>query len=259
MITLKSEREIKKIRESGRVLHGALMAAGRACIPGNTTKDVDKAAEDYIVSHGYNPSEKNYSEGDEIPFPAASCVSVNDAIIHGIPTDYKLKKGDLVKIDIVVDKDGYFADAARAFIVKDDGEVDEDYPRQLKLIKVTRQAFYEGIKYAKVGNRISDISHAIQEYVESQGFSVLREYQGHGVGIAMHEEPGIPNFGKPGKGPRLQEGMVLAIEPMVCEGERYIMDSDDGWSVITEDGMLGCHYENTIAITKDGPIILTNE
>ena len=259
MITLKSEREIKKIKEAGHVLYGALMEAGKACIPGNTTKDVDKAAEDYIVSHGYNPSEKNYAEGDEIPFPCASCVSVNDAIIHGIPNDYVLKKGDLVKIDIVVDKDGYYADAARAFIVKDEDETDEDYPEQLRLIQVTTQSFFEGIKYAQIGNRISDISHAIQEYVEKNGYSVLREFQGHGVGISMHEDPGIPNFGKPGKGPRLEEGMVLAIEPMVCQGRKEILESDDGWSIITEDGKLGCHYENTIAITKNGPIVLTND
>ena len=257
MIVLKSEREIKKIKEAGKILNEALIAAGNACIPGNTTKYVDSVAEDYIVSHGYNPSEKNYAEGDEIPFPAASCISVNDAIIHGIPNDYVLKKGDLVKIDIVVDKDGYFADAARAFIVKDEGEKDEDYPRQNNLIKATKEAFFEAIKFAKVGNRVSDISHAIEESVTKNGYSVLREYQGHGVGIAMHEDPGIPNFGKPGKGPRLQEGMVIAVEPMVCEGERYITDSDDGWSVITEDGKLGCHYENTIAITKNGAEILT--
>ncbi len=259
MITLKSEREIKKIKEAGHVLYGALMAAGEACVPGKTTKEVDKVIEDYIVSNGYNPSEKNYSEGDEIPFPASSCISVNDAIIHGIPNEYVLKKGDLVKIDVVVDKDGYYADAARAFIVKDEDDTDEDYPEQKRLVEVTKQSFFEGIKYAKVGNRISDISHAIQEYVEKNGYSVLREFQGHGVGIAMHEDPGIPNFGKPGKGPRLQEGMVLAIEPMVCQGRKEIMESDDGWSIITEDGSLGCHYENTIAITKNGPIILTNE
>ena len=158
----------------------------------------------------------------------------------------------VVKVDIVADKDGYFADAARTFIVGDN-------PEGERLAKVTKESFFEGLKYAKVGNRISDISHAIQEYVEKNGYSVLREFQGHGVGIAMHEDPGIPNFGKPGKGPRIEEGMVLAIEPMVCQGERYIMESDDGWSIITEDGSLGAHYENTVAITKNGPIILTNE
>ncbi len=259
MINIKSEREIKKIKEAGHVVYLALMAAGEACVPGATTKEVDKAAEDVVIAHGYNPSCKNYAEGDEIPFPACCCISVNDEIIHGIPSDRVLKAGDLVKVDIVADKDGYFADAARSFIVKNEDEEDSDYERQNKLIEATRQAFFEGIKYAKIGNRITDISHAIQECVEKAGYSVLREYQGHGVGIAMHEDPGIPNFGKPGKGQRLEEGMVLAIEPMVCEGERYIMESEDGWSVITEDGSLGCHYENTIAITKNGPIILTNE
>lgn len=252
MITLKSEREIKLIKEAGHIVYLALQAAGEACVVGATTKDVDKAAEDLIVAHGYNPSCKGYAEGDEIPFPACCCISVNDEIIHGIPSDRKLQEGDVVKVDIVADKDGYFADAARTFIVGENAEGE-------KLAEVTKQSFFEGLKYARVGNRISDISHAIQEYVEKNGYSVLREFQGHGVGIAMHEDPGIPNFGKPGKGPRLEEGMVLAIEPMVCQGERYIMESDDGWSIITEDGSLGAHYENTVAITKNGPIILTNE
>ncbi len=252
MIVLKSEREIKKIKEAGHIVYLALMAAGEACVEGATTKEVDKVAEDLIVEHGYNPSCKNYSEGDEIPFPACCCISVNDEIIHGIPSDRVLKNGDVVKVDIVADKDGYFADAARTFIVGENAEGE-------KLAVVTKQSFFEGLKYAKIGNRISDISHAIQEYVEKNGYSVLREFQGHGVGIAMHEEPGIPNFGKPGKGPRLEEGMVLAIEPMVCQGRKEILESDDGWSIITEDGSLGAHYENTIAITKNGPIILTNE
>lgn len=254
MIVLKSEREIKKIKEAGHIVYLALKAAEEACVEGATTKDVDKAAEDLIVANGYNPSCKGFAEGDEIPFPACCCVSVNDEIIHGIPTDRVLKNGDVVKVDIVADKDGYFADAARTFIV---GEPKDK--EAVRLIEVTKQSFFEGLKFAKVGNRISDISHAIQEYVEKNGFSVLREFQGHGVGISMHEEPGIPNFGKPGKGPRIQEGMVLAIEPMVCQGRKEIMESDDGWSIITEDGKLGAHYENTIAITKDGPIILTND
>ena len=254
MITLKSEREINKIKEAGHIVYLALMAAKEACVPGATTKDVDKAAEDLIVAHGYNPSCKGYAEGDEIPFPSCCCISVNDEIIHGIPSDRVLEDGDVVKVDIVADKDGYFADAARTFIV---GEAND--PDAERLIEVTKQSFFEGLKYAKIGNRISDISHAIQEYVEKNGYSVLREFQGHGVGIAMHEDPGIPNFGKPGKGPRIEEGMVLAIEPMVCQGRKEIMESDDGWSIITEDGSLGCHYENTVAITKNGPIILTNE
>ena len=254
MITLKSEREIKKIKEVGHIVDLALQAAEEACVVGATTKEVDKAAEDLIIEHGANPSCKGFSEGDEPPFPACCCVSVNDEIIHGIPSDRKLQEGDVVKVDIVADKEGYFADAARTFIVGETRDSDA-----LKLIKVTKQSFFEGLKYAKVGNRISDISHAIQEYVEKNGYSVLREFQGHGVGISMHEEPGIPNFGKPGKGPRLEEGMVLAIEPMVCQGRKEILESDDGWSIITEDGSLGCHYENTVAITKNGPIILTND
>jgi methionyl aminopeptidase len=254
MIVLKSEREIKKIKEAGHIVFLALKAAEEACVPGATTIDVDKAADDLIVAHGFNPSCKGFSEGDEPPFPSCCCVSVNDEIIHGIPSNRVLKEGDLVKVDIVADKDGYFADAARTFIVGKANNPDDE-----KLVEVTKQSFFEGLKYAKVGNRISDISHAIQEYVEKNGFSVLREFQGHGVGIAMHEDPGIPNFGKPGKGPRIEEGMVLAIEPMVCQGRKEIMESDDGWSIITEDGKLGAHYENTVAITKNGPVILTND
>ena len=158
----------------------------------------------------------------------------------------------MVSVDIVVDKDGYFADATRSFVVGKNEKAE-------KLIEVTKQSFYEGIKFAKVGNRISDISNAIQTYVEGKGYSIVREVQGHGVGFEMHEEPGVPNYGKPGKGPRLQKGMVLAIEPMVNEGDSDIYQLDDGWTIVTEDGSLAAHYENTIAITDKGPIILTNE
>ncbi len=252
MIVLKSEREIQKIKEVGHIVYLALQAVEQAIRPGITTAELDKIAEDLICQKGANPSCKNYAEGDEPPFPATCCISVNDEIIHGIPGKRKLKDGDLVSVDIVADKEGYFADAARSFVVGKN-KVAED------LIEVTKQAFWEGIQYAKVGNRISDISSAVQKYVESKGYSVIREFQGHGVGIAMHEDPGIPNFGKPGKGPRIQEGMVLAVEPMVNEGSRYIYEADDGWTILTNDGKLAAHYENTIAITEKGAIVLTNE
>ena len=252
MIVLKSDREIQKIKEAGHIVYLALKAVEKAIKPGITTAELDKIAEDLIRDHGANPSCKGYAEGDEIPFPATCCISVNDEIIHGIPGKRKLQDGDLVSVDIVADKDGYFADACRSFVVGRN-------ERAEKLVEITKQSFFKGIQYAKVGNRISDISHAIQEYIEKNGYSVIREFQGHGVGMAMHEEPGVPNFGKPGKGPRLQKGMVLAVEPMVNEGSRYICESDDGWTIVTEDGKLAAHYENSIAITEKGPIILTNE
>ncbi|MBO5143396.1 MAG: type I methionyl aminopeptidase [Clostridia bacterium] len=251
MVIIKSDREIQKIKEAGHIVYLALKAAGEAIKPGITTAEINEIAEQLILSHGGNPSCKGYPKGDPNPFPAGCCISVNDEVIHGIPGDRKLKDGDLVSVDIVVDKDGYFADATRSFVVGNNEKAE-------RLIEVTKQSFFEGIKYAKVGNRISDISSAIQEYVEKNGYSIVREFQGHGVGVAIHEEPGIPNFGKPGKGPRIQKGMVLAIEPMVNEGESYIYEADDGWTILTEDGSLAAHYENTIAITEKGPIILTD-
>jgi len=252
MVVLKSDREIQKIKEAGHIVYLALKAAGEAIKPGITTGEINKIAEDLIISHGGNPSCKGYPAGDSNPFPAGCCISVNDEVIHGIPGNRKLQDGDLVSVDIVVDKDGYFADATRSFVVGENQKAE-------RLIEVTKQSFFEGLKYAKIGNRISDISSAIQQHVEKNGYSVVREFQGHGVGIAIHEEPGIPNFGKPGKGPRIQKGMVLAIEPMVNEGDKEICELEDGWTIVTEDGSLAAHYENTIAITEKGPIILTNE
>ena len=252
MIIIKSEREIQKIKETGHIVCMALKAIEKAVAPGVTTKELDEIAENIIRKNGANPSCKGYSEGGVPPFPATCCISVNDEVIHGIPGDRKLKNGDLVSVDIVADKDGYFADATRSFVVGENEAA-------TKLIEVTRQSFYEGLKFAKIGNRISDISNAIQMYVEKNGYSVIREFQGHGVGVSMHEEPGIPNFGKPGKGPRIQKGMVLAIEPMVNEGSRYIYQADDEWTILTEDGKLAAHYENTVAITEKGAIILTEE
>lgn len=252
MVVLKSEREIQKIKEAGHIVYLALQAIENAITPGITTEELNKIAEDLIYAHGANPSCKGYPEGNVNPFPAACCISINDEIIHGIPSKRKLQNGDLISVDIVVDKDGFFADAARSYVVGENVAAK-------KLIEVTRQAFLEGIKQAKVGNRISDISHAIQVYVEKNGYSVIREFQGHGVGFEMHEEPGIPNFGKAGKGPRIQKGMVLAIEPMVNEGGADIEQLEDGWTIVTADGSLAAHYENTVAITEKGAIILTNE
>jgi methionyl aminopeptidase len=186
------------------------------------------------------------------PFPGSICASVNDEVIHGIPSKKViLKEGDIVSIDLVAYKDGFNGDCARTYTV---GKIDKETQR---LIDITKQAFFEGIKYAKKGNRIGDVCHAIGEFVEKNGFSVVKEFQGHGIGRQMHEDPGIPNYGKAGRGIRLEPGMTLAIEPMVIYGKEGILELDDGWTIITEDGTNSAHYENTILITENEPEILT--
>ena len=222
--------------------------------PGMTTLEVDKLAEEIIRREGAIPAEKGYDIGIKgvPPFPASICISINDEVIHGIPSKYRtIKDGDIVSIDTVALKDGFNGDAARTFMI---GNVSKEAKR---LVEVTKQAFFEGIKYAKPGNRIGDVSHAIGEYVHSQGYSVIREFQGHGIGRQMHEDPGIPNYGKAGRGIRLEPGMTLAIEPMVIAGKPNILELDDGWTIVTEDGSLAAHYENTILITEKEPEILT--
>ncbi len=200
------------------------------------------------------PAEKGYPSGVKgvPPFPGSICASVNDEVIHGIPSKRViLKEGDIVSIDLVALKDGFNGDCARTYVV---GNIDKETKR---LIDVTKQAFFEGIKYAKKGNRLGDICHAIGEYVEKNGFSVVKEFQGHGIGRSMHEDPGIPNYGKAGRGIRLEPGMTLAIEPMVIYGKDGILELDDGWTIITEDGTNAAHYENTILITENEPEVLT--
>lgn len=200
------------------------------------------------------PAEKGYPSGVKgvPPFPGSICASVNDEVIHGIPSKRViLKEGDIVSIDLVALKDGFNGDCARTYVV---GSIDKETKR---LIDVTKQAFFEGIKYAKKGNRLGDICHAIGEYVEKNGFSVVKEFQGHGIGRSMHEDPGIPNYGKAGRGIRLEPGMTLAIEPMVIYGKDGILELDDGWTIITEDGTNAAHYENTILITENEPEVLT--
>ena len=223
--------------------------------PGISTYELDKIAEDFIRSHGGIPAEKGYPSYQKgVPnFPGSICASVNDEVIHGIPSKRViLKDADIIKIDLVAYKDGFNGDAARTYIVgKPNNKEDE------RLLEVTKQAFFEGIKYAVKGNRIGDISHAIGEYVEKNGYSVVREFQGHGIGREMHEDPGIPNYGKAGRGPRIEPGMTLAIEPMVIMGKSDILELDDGWTIVTEDGTPAAHYENTILITEKEPEILT--
>ncbi|NLO89552.1 MAG: type I methionyl aminopeptidase [Clostridia bacterium] len=246
MIFLKSEQELELMREAGRIVANVLLEIEEAVKPGITTERLNEIAEDIIIKSGAKPLFKGYKG-----FPASICTSVNEEVVHGIPSLRKLKSGDIISIDVGAEKNGYCGDAAMTFPV---GEVSEE---AMKLIEVTREALSMGIKQAVVGNRLSDISHAVQSYVEDNGFSVVREYVGHGIGRNMHEEPPVPNFGVPGRGPRLVPGMVLAIEPMVNMGTYMVQVKDDGWTVVTCDGKYSAHFEHTVAVTEAGPRILT--
>lgn len=236
------------MRRAGKITAAARALAGSMVAPGVTTREIDKAVHDFICSQGAVPTFLNYNG-----FPGSICISVNDEVIHGIPGPLVIKEGDIVSIDVGAKIDGYTGDCAGTYPA---GSVSQE---ALRLIEVTRQSFFEGIKYAKKGYRLSDISHAIQEHVESNGFSVVRDYVGHGVGQNLHEDPQIPNFGKAGHGPRLFPGMTLAIEPMVNGGDWQVRVMADGWTVKTLDGSLAAHYENTILITEGEPEILTQE
>ena len=248
MIILKSSNEIQKIRESGKIVSEALALAGEAVKDGMTTWELNELIEKVIVSHGARPSFKNYHG-----FPAASCISPNCIVVHGIPSKKViLREGDIVSIDVGAFLDGYHADAARTYPV---GNIS---PEAQKLIDVTKECFMKGAQQAVAGNRIGDIGFAVQSYAEKFGFGVVRELVGHGVGKNLHEEPDVPNFGNPGRGQRLANGMVIAIEPMINAGVKEVdFDESDGWTVRTRDRALSAHYENTIAITPDGPIFLT--
>ena len=254
MVTIKSKREIELMKEACKVVALTYEKLEKEIKPGMTTFELDQLAEKTMRSLGAVPAEKGYDSGIRgVPkFPASICISINDEVIHGIPSKNRIiKDGDVVSIDTVAIKDGFNGDAARTFIV---GKASKEAQR---LVDVTKQAFLEGIKFAKPGYRIGDISHAIGEYVRSQGYSVVREFQGHGIGREMHEDPGIPNYGKAGRGMKIEPGMTLAIEPMVIQGKPNILELDDGWTIITEDGSLAAHYENTILITEKEPKILT--
>ncbi len=246
MIILKTRREIEIMKKAGRLVAQAHELVRSNIKPGITTKELDQIVEDFLKSQNAIPTFKGYNG-----FPYSICASINEEVVHGMPGDIKLKTGDIISVDIGATFEGYVGDSAKTFLV---GEVDEEKRR---LVEVTRQSFYEGIKFAKESYRLSDISHAIQEYAESAGFSVVRDYVGHGVGKKMHESPQIPNFGKPGKGPRLQQGMVLAIEPMINAGTYNVRVLDNDWTVVTLDGKPSAHYEHTIAITDGEPELLT--
>ncbi len=254
MVTIKSKQEIEKMREACRVAAIAQKAIEEKIKPGISTWELDKIAENVMRQNGAIPAEKGYPSGVKgVPaFPGSICASVNDEVIHGIPSKKViLKEGDIISIDLVALKNGFNGDCARTYIV---GNTDKENKR---LIDVTKEAFFEGIKYAKKGNRLGDISHSIGEYVEKNGFSVVKEFQGHGIGRSMHEDPGIPNYGKAGRGIKLEPGMTLAIEPMVIYGKSGILELEDGWTIISEDGSNAAHYENTILITENEPEILT--
>ena len=246
MITIKSERELALMRQAGKITAAARALAGEMVRPGVSTKQIDKAVYEYIVSQGARPSFLNYHG-----FPASTCISVNGTVIHGIPGGYILKEGDIVSVDVGACYQGYHGDCAATFPC---GAISTEAQ---KLIDVTKQSFFEGIRFATRGHRVSDISHAIETYVESNGYSVVRSFVGHGVGAQLHEEPEVPNFGQPGRGPRLLPGMTLAIEPMVNIGTYDVKVLGDGWTTVTADGKLSAHYENTVLITDGEPEILT--
>lgn len=247
MITIKSPYEIECMRAAGKVCGLALDAAGEMIKPGVTTRDVDMTVRKVIAEHHMKPSFLGYGG-----FPAAACVSVNDEVIHGIPGSKVIKDGDLVKVDVGAIYKGYHGDTARTFIC---GKASEEAER---LVAVTRQSFYEGIKFAREGHKLTDISHAIQAYCEENGYSVVRKFVGHGVGAELHEDPEVPNFGEPGHGPRLRAGMTIAIEPMVNAGTYGVRVLSDGWTVLTIDHKLSAHYEHTVLITDGDPVLLTS-
>lgn len=246
MITLYSKKEIEAMKAPAEVLKEVFRRLEYYIKPGISTKDVDNFVENIICSMSALPSTKNYHG-----YPAACCTSVNEVVVHGIPGDRVLKEGDIISVDVVAFKNGFHCDACRTFAV---GGISEEARR---LIAVTQESFFKGIEKATAGNRLGDISSAIQEYVESAGFGVVRDFFGHGIGRSMHEDPGIPNFGKANRGPRLKSGMVLAIEPMVTYGDYNVNTLKDGWTAVTADGKLAAHYENTVAITNGEPEILT--
>jgi methionyl aminopeptidase len=246
MIIKKSKEEIGKMREAGRIVAGVLDMLDENIRPGVRTEVLDALAEDYIRKRGGIPSFLGYRG-----FPASICTSVNDVVVHGIPGKTRLKEGDIIGVDVGVILDGYQADAARTYAV---GEVS---PTATRLMEVTRAALEAGIDACRPGNRLGDVSHGIQNVVEKGGFAVVVQFVGHGIGKEMHEEPQIPNFGPPGRGPLLEKGMTFALEPMVNEGVYEVVVDDDGWTVRTLDGKLSAHYEHTVAITGNGPVTLT--
>lgn len=249
MIVLKTTRELSLMREACRISAGALRVAGEAVRPGISTREIDRIAYDYIISQGAEPNFLNL-----YGFPATACISINDEVIHGIPSEKRiLKDGDIVSIDLGAKINGYNGDNAATFAC---GNISDEAKR---LMDTTRESLYEAIKFAVPGGKLGDISHAVQRYCEERGYGVVREYTGHGIGKALHEDPSVPNYGTPGRGVRLLPGMTIAIEPMINQGTARVKVLPDGWTVKTLDSKLSAHFEHTVAITKDGPVILTRE
>lgn len=246
MVYTRNREEIAAIGAAAQLVAMTLEALGRIVRPGVTTAELDQRAESFIRDHGARPAFKGYRG-----FPASICPSINEEVVHGIPGARALREGDIVGIDVGVEKDGFYGDAARTFPV---GAVSDE---ALRLLTVTEEALMKGIAQVRPGNRIGDVSHAVQSHVEAHGFSVVRALVGHGIGREMHEEPAVPNFGPPGRGPRLMSGVVLAIEPMVNVGAPDVVTLDDGWTVRTKDGTLSAHFEHTVAVGTDGPEILS--
>ncbi|MDR7867699.1 MAG: type I methionyl aminopeptidase [Sporomusaceae bacterium] len=246
MIILKSERELRYMRDAGRIVAGTLAEVKKAARPDVTTQELDKVAEEYIKGAGAIPAFKGYHG-----FPGNICTSVNEQVVHGIPGLRRLKSGDNVSIDIGAVINGYYGDAAITVPV---GEVDAEVA---KLIEVTEASLNKGLEQAVAGNKLSDISHAVQAEAEAHGYGVVRDYVGHGIGRNMHEDPQIPNYGPPGRGPRLKPGMTLAVEPMINLGTYGVRTLDDGWTVVTTDGKRSAHFEHTVVVTENGPEILT--
>ena len=247
MIVLKTSRELSIMRKAGQISQKALRLAGEAVEPGVSTWELDKIVRQYIESMGATPSFLHYNG-----FPASACISVNNVVIHGIPSKSTiLKRGDIVGIDVGACYQGFHGDNAWTFPC---GEVSEE---ARALLEATEQGLYRGIEQALPGNRLGDIGHAVQEYVEARNYSVVREFVGHGVGAKLHEDPSVPNYGTPGRGVRLLPGMTIAIEPMVNQGKAPVRILDDGWTTVTQDGSLSAHFEHTVAITPDGPVLLT--
>jgi methionyl aminopeptidase len=252
MVRIKTKRQIELIRESSKIVAEVLKLVGAHVKPGVTTIELDRLAEDFIRSMGGVPAFKGYSQSKSNLFPATLCTSIDDEVVHGIPTNRALRGGEILSVDVGVKKDGYFGDGAYTFAV---GEVSEEKHR---LLKATEESLYKGIEQAVAGKRVHDISYAVQEHVEAGGFSVVRDLVGHGIGAELHEEPAIPNFGKPGTGMKLQDGMTLAIEPMVNAGTWKVRMAPDGWTVLTQDGRPSAHFEHTVAIVNGKPEILTH-
>jgi len=248
MIKIKSGSDIEKMRIAGKIAGSALKIAGEAIKPGMSTLQIDKIIYDYICSNGATPSFLNYGG-----FPASACISINDEVIHGIPNSSKIiQEGDIVSIDVGAYKDGFHGDTCKTFSV---GEISDEAK---KLLEVTEKSLYEAIKVANVGVRLGDVSHAVEKYCTSRGYSVVKQYCGHGIGKELHEDPEVPNYGRAGHGPRLVAGMTIAIEPMINVKGEQVKVLNDGWTVLTESGSLSAHFEHTVAITSNGAVILTN-